>query len=545
MLFRKPGATIVTILAISLVLHACRPPTAVPLPTWPEDEPGSLRCECGQGVVIGQITETASVNPILARDPDGFWLSQLLFDSLIHLDPETGAPLPHLARGWDISEGGTTYTFYLVDRDVRWHDGQNFSVEDIEFTMMEILKPTYSGILQEHFAGLVGAGAIIAGEATTLEGFQVLDERTVQFKLEEPNAAFLASAIAELKFLPKHLLAGQEIGDDLPFNRSPIGTGPYELVEWVQGERLVLDWSERYWGEMPCPMTITLLVLPTAQDVAAALEAGEVDLSLVVPPGEVARLTEMPGLYLYKQPPSAPEVLWFNLDHPVLQDARVRLAIAQAIDVQAFTEEVLQATTEPADSHITTGSWAREPAATQRPAYDPDAARALLTEAGYGDGFSVKLAASQGNSYRKDFVEFAREELARVGINVEVEGIELGSGDGNVHEGDFEMMVHSGAPTVPDPDGLYNYFHSRGRHNYGHYSNPEVDRLLEEARRIPDLESRRDLYHQVMALLRDDLPALPLFWQPNPLIAGLEFHNVRPSALHNYGDLYYWCESQR
>ena len=88
-------------------------------------------------------------------------------------------------------------------------DPSTFTVEDIEFTLMEILKPTYRGILGERFAGLVGADAVIAGEASTLEGFRVLDDRTVQFKPEEPNAAFLATAIADLRFLPKHLLAGQ------------------------------------------------------------------------------------------------------------------------------------------------------------------------------------------------------------------------------------------------------------------------------------------------------------------------------------------------
>jgi peptide/nickel transport system substrate-binding protein len=540
MFFRRLGAIVVRLLALSLALQACGPP-----PTWPVEEPGSLRCECGFEVVIGQTGDAASINPILARDPEGFWRTHMLFDSLIHLSPETSAPVPHLARAWDISEDGTTYTFHLVDRDVRWHDGEKFSVEDIEYTLKEILKPTYSGILQQRFAGLVGAEEVIAGEATTLEGFQVLDEGTVQFKLEEPNAAFLATAIYDLTFLPKHLLAGQEISDDLPYNQAPMGTGPYRLVEWKVGERLVLEWNEHYWGEMPCPMTIATQVFPDRQAIAAALEAGDIDLSLMVPPTEVARLAQVRDLYQYKQPPVAPEVLWFNLDHPVLQDARVRQAIAQAIDVQAFSEEVLHANADPANSHITPGSWAREPTATQRPAYAPDAARALLADAGYEDGFSIKLATNQGDTYRERFVEFARAELARVGIDVEVETIEGTTFNDNALQGDFEMMVGSGAPTVPDPDGLYDHFHSSGRYNYGRYSYPEVDRLLEEARRVPDLEGRRDLYHQVMALLRDALPALPLFWPPNPLIARLEFNNVTPSALHNYGDLYHWCESQR
>ncbi len=542
---KRLSAATAVLTAVILILVACVTPspekveivaTATPRPPVEARE-----CECGFDVIIGQNADTVSVNPILARDLDGFWRTHMLFDSLIHLDPTTSEPLPHLAQSWEISEGRTTYTFHLTDADVCWHDGELFTVEDIEFTVMEILKPSYTGVLQQRFADLLGADKVIAGDVTSLEGFQIIDAKTVQFKLNKPNAPFLATAIFDLKFLPKHLLEGQEITDDLPYNQAPIGTGPYKLKEWDKGNRMVLEWNPDYWGEKPCAKTITSLVIPDMQAIAAALEAGDIHMTLMSPPTEVPRLAKVEALTFYKQPPIAAETLWFNLDHPILQDSRVRQAIAQAIDVQGFTEGVLQGTTDPANAHITTASWAWDPAA-KLPEYDLEAAKTLLAEAGYADGFKIKLACNQGNFFREHFVEFAQAELAKLGIEVEVEKIEWTTFYGNALQRKFEMMIMNGPIAVADPDATVDYFHTGGPNNYSSYSHPEVDPLLEEARLTPDLESRKTLYHTITELVNQDLPSLPVFWRPNPMLAQARFKNVVPSALHTYGGIHMWCQ---
>jgi peptide/nickel transport system substrate-binding protein len=483
------------------------------------------------------------VNPILAIDSDGFWRTDLMFDSLVRVDPVTTEIVGQLADSWDVSDDGTTYTFHLVDADVRWHDGEPFTVEDIEYTMMEILKPTYTGIFQQRFQDLVGADQVIAGEATELEGFQVIDDKTVEFKLNQPNAPFLAWAVSALKFLPKHLLEGQEITEDMPYSLAPVGNGPYKFKEWDKGNRFVMEWNEDYWGEKPCAKTITTLAIPDMQALAAAVEAGDIDMTIMVPPTEVPRLAEIDDLQYFKQPAIGPESLWFNLNHPILSDPKVRQAIAHAIDAEGFTIGVLQGTTGPANTHFTTGSWAYDPDA-QLPDYDPEKANALLAEAGYEDGFTVKLTTNQGNFFREHFVEFAQAELEKVGITVEVDKAEWGTFIGNVMDGNYDMAFYNEEGGIPDPDVAFEYFHTGGPNNYSHYSNADVDAWLEEARVESDPEKRKTLYFQIQNQLNEDLPTVPMFWRPNPLVVNAEYENVVPSGIHTYGGIQNWCLEQ-
>ena len=506
-------------------------------------ETATGECQCGFDAVLGANGDAKIVNPILAMDSDGFWRTDLMFDSLVRVDPVTTEIVGQLADSWDVSDDGTTYTFHLVDADVRWHDGEPFTVDDIEFTMMEILKPTYTGIFQQRFQDLVGADQVIAGEATELEGFQVIDEKTVQFKLNQPNAPFLAWAVSALKFVPKHLLEGQDITEDMPYSLAPVGNGPYKFKEWDKGNRFVMEWNEDYWGEKPCAKTITTLAIPDMQALAAAVEAGDIDMTIMVPPTEVPRLAEIDDLQYFKQPAIGPESLWFNLNHPILSDPKVRQAIAHAIDAEGFTIGVLQGTTGPANTHFTTGSWAYDPDA-ELPEYDPEKAKALLAEAGYEDGFTVKLTCNQGNFFREHFVEFAQAELEKVGITVEVEKAEWGTFIGNVMDGNYDMAFYNEEGGIPDPDVAFEYFHTDGPNNYSHYSNADVDGWLEQARVESDPEKRKDLYYQIQNQVNADLPTVPMFWRPNPLVVNAKYDNVVPSGIHTYGGIHNWCLNQ-
>jgi peptide/nickel transport system substrate-binding protein len=553
---KRVNVLIALLMIVSLIVAACgsTPEPEVEKPAEPtkaaeveeeppattEPEPEPAGCQCGADIVLGANGDAKIVNPILAMDSDGFWRTDLMFDSLVRVDPVTTEIVGQLAESWDVSDDGTTYTFHLVDADVRWHDGEAFSVADIEYTMLEILKPTYTGIFQQRFEDLVGADKVIAGEATDLEGFQVLDDKTVQFKLTRPNAPFLAWAVSALKFLPKHLLEGQEITEDMAYSLAPVGNGPYKFKEWDKGNRFVMEWNEDYWGGKPCAKSITTLGIPDMMALAAAVEAGDIDMTIMVPPTEVPRLAEVEGLNYFKQPAIGPESLWFNLENPILQNLKVRQAIAHAIDAEGFTLGVLQGTTGPANTHFTTGSWAYDPDATL-PEYDPEKARQLLEEAGYSDGFTIKLTCNQGNFFRENFVEFAQAELAKVGITVEVEKAEWGTFIGNVMDGTFDMAFYNEEGGIPDPDVAFEYFHTGGPNNYSHYSNADVDGWLEEARVEADPAKRKTLYYQVQAQLNSDLPTVPMFWRPNPLVVNAKFQNVVPSGIHTYGGIHNWC----
>jgi len=381
---------------------------------------------------------------------------------------------------------------------------------------------------------------VIAGEATELEGFQTLDDKTVQFTLTRPNAPFLAWAVSALKFLPKHLLEGQEITEDMAYSLAPVGNGPYKFKEWDKGNRFVMELNEDYWGEPGCAQTITTLGIPDMMALAAAVEAGDIDMTIMVPPTEVPRLAEVDGLNYYPQPAIGPESLWFNLDNEILANPQVRQAIAHAIDKEGFTEGVLQGTTSPANTHFTTGSWAYDPDA-QLPEYDPEKAKALLAEAGYPDGFTINLTTNQGNFFREHFVEFAQAELGKIGIDVVVDKAEWGTFIGNVMDGTYDMAFYNEEGGIPDPDVAFEYFHTGGPNNYAHYGDAEVDGWLEQARVSADPAERQDLYYQVQAKLNEDLPTVPIFWRPNPMVVNAKFDNVVPSGIHTYGGIHDWC----
>ena len=556
---KRLNAVLLLSMIVALILSGCAP-TAPAEPTEPTEAPtvapaeeteteageeteAEGECVCGADITLGANGDAKIVNPILAMDSDGFWRTDLMFDSLVRVDPETLEVVGQLAESWEVSDDGTTYTFHLVDADVRWHDGEPFTVDDIEFTMMEILKPTYTGIFQERFVDLVGAQEMIAGEADDLEGFQVLDDSTVQFQLTRPNAPFLAWAVSALKFVPKHLLEGEEITEDMPYSLEPVGNGPYKFKEWEKGNRFVMERNEDYWGEEACAGTITSLAIPDMQALAAAVEAGDIDMTIMVPPTEIARLAETEGLTYFKQPAIGPESIYFNLDHPILQDIKVRTAIAHAIDAAGFTEGVLQGSTDPANTHFTSASWAYDPSATL-PEYDVEKAKELLAEAGYEDGFEIRITTNQGNFFREQFVEFAQAELAKIGIDVQVDKAEWGTFIGNVMDHNFDMCFYNEEGGVPDPDVMYEYFHSTGPNNYTGYSKPEVDELLERGRVETDQDKRQDIYFEAQNILNDELPTIPMFWRPNPLVASDQFGNVEPSVIHTYGGIHKWCEMQ-
>jgi peptide/nickel transport system substrate-binding protein len=504
-----------------------------------EEAMAEVEAGCGFDVVIGSNGDGKIVNPILAVDTDGFWRTDMMFDSLVDLDLDTLEPVPHLAKSWEVSDDGTAFTFTLTDADVRWHDGEPFTVADIEYSLLEILKPTYTGIYQQRFQELVGADKVIAGEATSLEGFKIIDDKTVQFSLNQVDPAFLAVAINNLKFLPKHLLEGQEITEDMPYSQAPIGTGPYKFKEWEKGSRFVMEWNLDYWGEKPCPKTITTVVIPDMQAIAAAVEAGDIDMTIMVPPTEVPRLAQVSELAVYQQPSVGPETLWFNLEHPILSDPLVRRAIAHAIDTEAFTEGVLQGTTSPANSIFSNASWAYD-ASSSGVEYDPEKAKEFLAEAGYPDGFKIQLSTNQGNFFRELFVEFAQAELAKVGIEVELNKAEWGTFIGSVQEGTYEMRFHNQDSGVPDPNVVFPVYSTGGPNNWNSYSNPEVDELLNQAASTTDLEIRKEAYNQLAAIVSEDMPNFPAFWRPNPMVTNAKFDNVKPSVIHAYGAIHKW-----
>src|SRR5205823_264073 len=195
-------------------------------------------------------------------------------DALAVLDANTLKPTPRLARSWDVSSDGLTYTFHLQP-GVTWHDSQPFSADDVQFTVMSMLAPDYAGPFQSRWKALTGAADVIAGKSKTLEGMKVVDPNTIQFRLDEANATFLTLVVPDLKPIPRHLLDGQKITPDSPFSLKPVGTGPYKFVEWVKGDHFTMEANPGYWGGAPCMKSISQRVIPDMNALVLGIQAGD------------------------------------------------------------------------------------------------------------------------------------------------------------------------------------------------------------------------------------------------------------------------------
>lgn len=480
-------------------------------------------------IIIVTNGDARFINPIFVIDADGYWRTDFLFDAIISFDPDTHEPVPHLARDWDISEDGRTYTFYL-NEEATWHDGEPVTAHDLEFTIHAILNPQYASPFQGEFEILKGAEDVIAGTTEDLPGVRVLDDYTIELVLERRHAPFMAVVLRHFKPLPKHLLAGKELSPDMDYSHAPVGNGPYIFHRWERGEEFVMVANEDYWAGPPKNDRIIQRVVPDMAAIAMTMEAGDADVTVTPPPGEVPRLAELPHLVSHILPPGSNEGIRFNLEHPILSDPMIRRAIAHAINIEPFTEVMLMGIAEPAKSHMATGSWAYNPEA-RLPEYDPEKAKELLAEAGYPQGFEINLSTNAGNVFREQLATYIQAELSKIGIRVNVEFIEWGTFIAGVREGDFEMAIHNAYIGVGEPDIISDEYYTGGRANHMRYSNLELDRLLDEARKEVDLEKRTALYYRAQEILVEDMPIAPMFGRPNPYIMHVKIQGFYPSSI--------------
>jgi peptide/nickel transport system substrate-binding protein len=326
--------------------------------------------------------------------------------------------------------------------------------------------------------------------------------------------------------------AGREL------RQRPIGTGPYQFVSYAVDDRLEMRAFREYFEGLPRNLGLVMKVVP--DDIMRGLELRKVTADLVVndlPPDMVYQL-EKEGLSLSKAPGVDYQYVGFNMRDAVLKDVRVRQAIGHAIDRQAIVDYLRRGLATVADSMLPPTNWAHEPDVLVLE-YDPERAKALLDEAGYpdpdGDGPRPRLSLS----YKTTSVEYPRlqaaviqQNLRAVGVEVDVRSYEFATLYADIIKGNFQIYsLQWVGGALADPDILRRVFHSQqvppGGFNRGHFNDPEVDRMIDEASKATDYETRRQLYGRVQQLLADAAPYISLWHRTNFALAQPELEGIR------------------
>lgn len=498
-------------------------------------------------IVEGGLQEPRTLNPILVDDPLSEELSKLIFSGLTRIDPETGDAAPDLAESWDVDEAGTTYRFQLRE-GITWHDGQSVTAQDVAFTFELMMdqrtrSPRMSRIVER----------VVAVEAVSAQ--------VVEFRLIAPYAPF-ASTIATFGIVPQHLL-GNVLPDELvaePFGVSTaVGAGPFTLVHWDRGERIVVEASATHYAVSPAFDRYEYRVAPDADALLDELERGEIDWAKIGANlfDEVSDLNDVEAISL----PSFEMVsVVLQLDpgaSSTFENASVRRALMHALDRDEMIQMIWNGQAAVAHSIIPSLSWAAAEPETRYP-FDPGRAGELLDEAGWttGDGgvrqrdgipLQFTLIANGDNPIRRDLAEWLVAQWREVGVDASVT-FETWS---NVRERitttrDFEALLLGYRWEVdPNQHAMWSSDSIADGFNLGSYVNRDVDQLLTEALSTTDQQTRAQLYAEAQELVLQDLPVLPLSFPDQLLAVGPRLQAEEQTAilLRNRANVAGWVPS--
>ncbi len=472
----------------------------------------------GDTLVQGSIGDAQFLNPIIVADTASFDVIGLIFNGLVKYDKDL-IPVGDLAESWDISEDGLVYTFHLR-KGVKWHDGEEFTAEDVVFTFQKVMDPAVKSFYKSEYE--------------LVDRVEKVDDYTLRVYYKKVFAPSLESW--GLSIVPKHVLKDVDINTS-KFNRSPIGTGPFRFKEWISDERIVLEAFDQYFEGRPYLDRYVFRVIPDKSIMFLELKKGGVDLMDLKPDqfqkrGSTADFQSKFNTFRY--PSTGYTFLGYNLKHPILKDVRVREAITYAIDRDEIIDGVIRGLGQKLSGPLHPTSWGYNEAVEIR-TFDPVKSAEILKKAGWldedGDGWldcdidddgqrerlEFTLITNHGNKNRELTAKIVQTNLKKLGIKVNLQLVEWTSFLTNyVDVKNFDAIILGWTLPV-DPD-CYNMWHTNcidSGNNIVSYSNSRVDELLEKGRLTIDKESRKKYYHEIHEIIAHELPYTFLFTRDN------------------------------
>ena len=440
-----------------------------------------------------------------------------IYDRLVECEVVDGvaAIVPGLAKKWDISEDGLVYTFHLRD-DVKFHNGSDFTADDVVYTIERMMDPDTSALNTDFFSMIKGANDMLNGQADHVEGAVAVDDYTVELTLDVPFGPFLANlATPSCSIYDRESTeaAGDQFGIDPAVT---VGTGPFKMESWVLNDKITLVRNDDYFKGPAKVDGVELIQVPDENTQKLMYENGELDI--VDLSSSTSQLSYFMGNDKYKDnlvtgPEAGNYFYAFNQSIKPMDDVRVRKAISMAIDRQTILDQMYNGAGHVVNSMLPDGVLGSYEA--QEIPYDPEGAKALLAEAGYGDGCDLEIY--QKTTDAADALamnQVVQSMLSQVGINVTIKQMDEAAFLAERKEGNIGMTRAVWWADFNDPDNfLYTFFTEKNAKARSiNHTNTDVFQWLEDARAMVDEEERMALYQKIdTTMVQEEVAVLPLY----------------------------------
>jgi peptide/nickel transport system substrate-binding protein len=463
-----------------------------------------------QEITVRLPVDLTFIDPAFLTTPIDTTIAANIYSGLLKMNQKTMEPEPDLAKSWEVSPDGLTYTFHLRD-NVTWHKGYGkFTAKDVKYSIERILDPKTKSRLREDYS--------------SVKGVEVVDDYTVKILMKNPDMGFVRNALLFRGGYLVNQKAIETLGDN--YKNAPVGTGPFVFDHWEPSLKVVLKANKEYFLGAPKLETVNFLVVKEDNVAVLGLEKGELDVAIATNFSALDNVKASPEVKANRlkyavEPDLVSVFLNMNNCRKPFDDIRVRQAIHHAINKDDMIAVAYEGQAKPSKSVLPEQFFGYN-GNVKTYDFNPEMSKKLLAEAGYPNGFDTTFIYYSGLSPWDQIAPIMQEELRNVGIRVKLNVIDRAAIEELRRKGDHELMFATvGRP--PDPDGFLTqlfYGPATPFPAFPCYKNAEVDKLIVAARSETDPEKRKQEYEKVQAQIAEDTPVVPIVVRQNVVAWG-------------------------
>ncbi len=487
-------------------------------------------------LVMARVKDAVVLDPSHASDGMSLDVDSEVLQGLVAFKPGAFAIVPQLARSWKVSPDGKTWTFELA-KDAVFSDGTPLDADAVKFNFDRWRLPNdpnhgnYSyTFYASQFSGFPGVITNVKAAGPT----------TVVFTLAHPLGMFLQNLA-----MPSFAIGSPTAikADPKAFEQKPIGSGPYEVAEWVHDDHITLTANPKYTGVKPTYQTVVIRDIPDQATSVLSLEKGDIDMLTDPRPDDAKTLKAQSGVRLAMQPANNLAYMAMNTEKPPFDKLAVRQAVAYALDIPAIMHGLYDKGTTPGNSWLPDGMMGADAGTTIYP-HDVAKAKALLASAGEGNGFTTDLFyPTTPRPYMPEpqrLAETVQAELKAIGVTVKLVPLDFGVFLSRVQNGEQQMCLIGWSGDNGDPDNFMYTLLDRDNtvkphaQNYSMWKDPKFHRLMMEGQASSDPAERAMIYRQAVKMVHDDVPAIPLVHTGVPVALKTDVDGFIPSPDTTY-----------